>query len=174
MKENILEKPIIKISALKQALVIIIFISLTIAMPMIAHQYQLAGNIFLPMHFFVLAGGLIFGKKTGFIVGGLSPVIVFALSGRPSLALIPVMTLELAAYGFWAGYFREKELNSFTSIVLAMILGRVVLFLTAWVFLSGNPFIFLFSALNLGMVGIFLQLALIPFLIGLISNFRQN
>lgn len=173
MKENILEKPVIKIGFLKSALVIVVFTALAIIAPMIAHHFHLAGQIFLPMHFFVLTAGLVFGKKTGFFVGAISPIVSYSLSGMPLLNLVPLMTVEIAAYGFFAGYFREKGLDSFKSIILAMILGRLILFLGAWLILSANPAVYLFQALKLGVVGIALQLALIPFITNRINNYLK-
>ena len=171
MQENILEKPIIKVKTLKQLLVIVTFTALTIALPLLAHQYHLAGPIFLPMHFFVLAAGLIFGWKTGLVVGAISPIVSFGLSGMPPIALIPLMTLEIAAYGFFAGLLKEKGINTFTAIILAMVLGRVVLFFGVWVLLSTSPTVYFFQALKLGIVGITLQLALIPFLVRLVRKY---
>ena len=85
------------------------------------------------------------------------------------------MTLEIAAYGFIAGYIRQKfNAESFLSLSLALILGRVVLFFSAWVFLNAQPVAYLINAVKLGIPGVLLQLALIPFLVRLVQRYIKT
>jgi len=173
-KEEVINNLVIEKKLLKNFLVITIFTALSVALPFLAHHYHLAGTIFLPMHFFVLLAGLIYGRKIGFIVGALMPIISLTLSGMPPLSMIPVMSLEISAYGFFAGFFREKGLDSFTVLVLAIILGRIILFFSAWALLDVNPANFFFNALKLGIVGISLQLSLVPFLAHFVREYLRN
>lgn len=143
----------------------VFFVALAVAAPLLAHQFNLAGPIFLPIHFFVLAAGLLFGWRAGLIVGLLTPLISFVVSGLPVLALLPQITLEIMIYGLAAGFFRERlGLNLYLSLILAMVVGRIGLFLGVWVLASNpaGPLAGLEKVVSIGWPGILIQILLIP------------
>ena len=162
---NILEKSVVKLTALKLLMVVTIFTALSVALPLLCHQFNLAGPTFLPMHFFVLAAGLLFGWRAGLLVGFLTPLISYGTSSLPSVALLPTITLEVMAYGFFAGLMRERKVDFWLALILALIFGKAVLFFSAWLLMPVNPAAYLFNALRTGLPGLLLQLALLPFLV---------
>ncbi|MCD6599133.1 MAG: hypothetical protein J7L19_00975 [Dehalococcoidia bacterium] len=107
-----------------------LFVALSTATPWIFHQFHLAGPIFLPMHFFVLVAGLLFGWRAGLIVGLSTPIISFVISGMPAVVLLPQIIAEVSTYGLVAGILRERfNLRVIWSLIGAMIGGRLTLLL---------------------------------------------
>ncbi|MFH1366736.1 MAG: ECF transporter S component [Patescibacteria group bacterium] len=168
---NILERAIIKVTVLKQIMFIVIFTALSVALPWFCHQFNLAGPIFLPMHFFVLMAGLLFGWRVGLITGLLTPLASYAFSGMPIVAILPVIILEVMAYGFFAGWLREKKMDLWLTLILALVFGKTVLFFSAWIFMPVNPANYLFTAVKTGLPGILIQLALLPFLVKTVQKY---
>lgn len=159
------------------------FIVLDVAVPLVFHQFHLAGATFLPMHIFVLIAGLLFGWRAGLIVGLLTPIASYTVSGMPVLRILPQITIELAAYGLVAGILREKlNLRVIWSLLGAMIGGRLALSLGVIVVyltigrtysplgLEANPFLVVWSVIKQGWPGIVIQLALIPAIIWLVGK----
>lgn len=168
---NVLETPIIKLSVLKKALFIVIFTALSVALPWFCHQFNLAGPTFLPMHFFVLMAGLLFGWRVGLFVGFLTPLVSFLSSGMPPVILLPTITLEVMAYGFFAGLMREKKIDLWLGLILALIFGKLVLFFSAWLLMSVSPVNYLYNAVKTGLPGLLIQLALLPFLVRAVQRY---
>lgn len=168
---NILEKSIFKVSVLKQIMFIVIFTALSVALPAFCHQFNLVGPIFLPMHFFVLISGLIFGWRVGLMTGLLTPLVSFASSGMPLPSLMPMITLEVMAYGFFAGFLREKKIDLWLALILALVFGKTVLFFSAWILMSANPVNYVFTAIKTGLPGILIQLALLPFFVKTVQKY---
>lgn len=138
-----------------------VFVGLSVATPAIFHQFNLAGPKFLPMHIFVLLAGLLFGWRTGLIVGLLSPIMSYSITHMPAMAILPEVTLELAVYGLAIGLLREKSLNVWAALAGAMVLGR----------LARLAFTFDVGFIQMSWPGIVLQLALIPVIIYLLQKF---
>lgn len=150
------------------------FVSLAVFVPWLCHQFHLAGPKFLPMHFFVMIAGFLFGWRTGLLVGFLSPLMSYGITHLPSIVILPEVVLELAFYGLIVGILREKKANIWIALLGAMIFGRLVRLLFVFVFgLTTNPLeYFLIS-----WPGVLLQLALIPFFIFILQKFilgREN
>lgn len=158
----------------------LIFVSLAVATPWVFHQFHLAGPIFLPMHFFVLMAGLLFGWRAGLIVGLLTPIISFATSGMPAIVILPQIVIEISFYGLVAGILREKfNLRVIWSVIGAMLAGRLALLLVlSSLFLvtgavysplgvyegmgAQGPFAAFWSTVALSWPGIAIQLVSIP------------
>ncbi|MFH1841412.1 MAG: ECF transporter S component [Candidatus Nealsonbacteria bacterium] len=144
------------------------FVSLAVFMPWFCHQFQLAGPKFLPMHFFVLIAGFLFGWRTGLIVGAISPLMSYGISHMPPIAILPETVLELACYGFLIGILREKGFNVWVALFFAMLFGRLARLLLVLGFgLETNPM----NYFQISWPGIVLQLALIPLIIYLLQKF---
>jgi len=160
-----------------------VFVLAAVLVPWVFHQFHLAGPTFLPMHIFVLIGGLVFGWRAGLIIGLLTPLASYAVSGMPVLRLLPQIVIELSAYGLIAGILREKyNLRAIWSLLGAMIGGRLALLLALLTiyFVAGesysplgseaNPFVAFRSVIEQGWPGIVVQMVSIPVIIWLVGK----
>jgi ECF transporter, substrate-specific component len=99
-------------------------------LPAAAHLAGLPSQVLLPMHWPVILAGLCYGWRSGALIGLFAPLASFMLSGMPPPHILPAMSVELAAYGFLAGFARQGlRYGWFTSNAISLIGGRVV-FLT--------------------------------------------
>jgi len=174
----------IKYTDIRSYVFTFIFVSLSTATPWVFHQFHLAGPIFLPMHFFVLMAGLLFGWRAGLMVGLSTPIISFAISGMPAVVLLPQIIAEVSIYGLAAGILRERfNLQVIWSLIGAMVGGRLALLLvlsTAYLVkgatysplsvytvaaAEANPLASLWSTIALSWPGIIIQLISIPLVI---------
>ena len=131
----------------------------------------------LPMHIPVLLGGFFLGPVWGGLVGLLTPAASCLITGflMPAPMMPPFMMLELAGYGMLTGLFFQKlRLPTFPSLLLAMLGGRTIYFLSlvtalqllhlrlpfaasAWAAAAG--------AVVTGLPGIVVQMVVIPALL---------
>ena len=156
---------------LKRSAVTAISIALCIVLPLAFHMIPQGGKIFLPMHIPVLLCGLICGAPYGFLCGLVGPVLSSILTGMPPAGMLPSMTIELACYGLVAGLMirfiktDKRFLNLYSSLIIAMVLGRVVNGLVhAFIFSVGEYSIkmWLTASFVTSLPGIVIQLAIIP------------
>jgi uncharacterized membrane protein len=162
--------PILRVNNLGLVIFSVAFIALDVALPWLAHQFHVAGPVFLPMHLLVFTAALLFGWRVGLTVGLLTPLVSFSLSGMPLLSVLPLVTMEIASYGLFAGLLREKfRLNLLPALILAMFMGRVALGLTVLLLgLPVSPVEHVFSVTVTGFWGILIQIALVPPLVKLL------
>ena len=166
---------VLKYTDIRSYALIALFVLLNVAAPWAFHQFHLAGATYLPMHIFVLVAGLAFGWQAGLIVGLLTPLASYAVSGMPVLRILPQLLVELSAYGLLAGILREKfRLRVIWSLLGAMIGGRLMLLSAVLVIYlaSGgiysplgaetNPLFAVWSAIKQGWPGILIQVVLLP------------
>jgi hypothetical protein len=152
------------------------FLALAVALPIAFHfaasQIDLAGRVFLPMHFPVLLAGYLVGGRSGLVVGLLAPALSTVLTGMPPGDRIVPMTMELATYGAMAGLtYRQGGWNIFVSLITTMTLGRlmfgiglVLRGLAAGLSLGEAQF-YSVAMLAAGLPGVVLQLVLIPVIV---------
>ena len=96
-------------------------------LPAAAHATGLPVRMLLPMHWPVIFVGLCYGWRSGAIVGLSAPILSYLISGMPLPHILPSMTIELAVYGFLAGFARENlKLNWFAATAISLIGGRIV------------------------------------------------
>lgn len=96
-------------------------------LPAAAHLTGTPVRLVLPMHWPVILAGLVYGWRAGLLVGAAAPTVSYLLSGMPLPAVLPAMTLELAAYGFLAGLLRQRfHWNGFLCATAALAGGRLV------------------------------------------------
>ena len=161
-----------------------LFLALAIALPIAFHfaaqQIDVAGRVFLPMHFPVLLAGFIVGGRAGFIVGALAPALSTLLTGMPPADRVLPMSLELAAYGALAGLtYRRGGWNVYVSLIFSMIIGRLMfgvgqMLRALMIGLSLDQAEFYSMAvLAAGLPGIVLQLVLIPVIVKGIERKRR-
>ena len=154
----------------KQITLTALFIALGVIIPFVFHQIALSGRLFSPMHIPVLLAGILVGPLSGLIVGLSCPAISFLLTGMPPLYAVPLMSLELPAYGVSIGILIRWIKSPVLSLILAMIIGRLVFALGLVIFglflsLPYGPKEFIRISVVTGLPGIALQLILIPLLL---------
>lgn len=162
---------VLTFSTIKYYIFSAVFVGLAVATPTIFHQFNLAGPRFLPMHIFVLIAGLLFGWRTGLLVGLLSPLMSYSITHMPPMAILPETVLELSIYGLAIGLLRERNLNIWGSLISAMVLGRLARLVFVLAFGLHTNF---WQYLQMSWPGIVLQLALIPAVIYLLQRFLFN
>jgi len=149
---------------------------------------QAGGRMFLPMHLSVLLAGCFLGWKYGLLVGAVTPLLSFAITGMPPVPLLFLMVAELGFYGLASGIFnkllRSRQHGSLPRIALAVLLAQLcgraaylaVLFvLVKAVGLRGLPGPeTVFAAAAAGWPGILLQLALVPALVKALHRLRRG
>lgn len=103
-----------------------------LALPQIFHFAGLAaglgpalGETFLPMHLPVILAGMLLGPVVGHLVGLAAPVLSFLSAGMPAAAVLPFMTVELAAYGLLGGLLKNKRLALPIKLAAVQMGGRV-------------------------------------------------
>ncbi|HVP36405.1 MAG TPA: ECF transporter S component [Terriglobales bacterium] len=147
-----------------------LFISLGIIIPFLFHQIGLAGRIFSPMHFPVFFAGILIGPLSGAIVGFLSPILSFFLTGMPPPYAVPLMAFELPVYGLTIGLLvRHLKLPLIVNLLVSMIAGRIafalgIFIIGSFVKLPVSFATFLEASFITGLPGIFLQIIIIPLL----------
>ncbi len=174
---------VLKYTELRSYLFTAIFTLLNVAVPWVFHQFHLAGPTFLPMHIFVFVAALTFGWRFGLIVGLLTPLASYAISGMPQLLVLPQIVVEVSVYGLVAGLLREKfSLRVIWSLLGAILAGRLALLVAALVILviagqvfsptgvQSSPLLMVWSVIKQGWPGIALQLTLIPIALWLIAK----
>ena len=153
-----------------------IFLALGVLLPFFTGQIPRRGSLLQPMHLPVFLCGLLCGWQYGLAVGGILPLLRFALFGMPKIFPTGIaMSFELAAYGLIAGalYAREKKLGMaalYRSLICAMVGGRVIWGSVQALLsgIAGAAFtwkMFLSGAIVTAIPGIVLQLALIPVIV---------
>ncbi|MBM4446167.1 MAG: ECF transporter S component [Chloroflexi bacterium] len=173
----------LKYNDIRSYVLTVMFVALAVFMPWAFHQFHLAGPTFLPMHIFVLIAGLLFGWRAGLVVGLLTPLVSYFISGMPVLNVLPQIIIELSAYGFIAGILRQKyNLRTIWSLLGAIIGGRMMLLLAILLiyFIAGtsysplgleaNPFVSFWSTIKQGWPGIVVQLVSIPIIVWLVEK----
>ena len=137
-----------------------IFISFGIILPIIFHQINFGGKIFLPMHIPIIISGLLTGRKNGILVGAF------------------IMLFELSVYGFFSGYYYEKTSNIYFSMIVSMFLGRITSGVVVWILIyifnysiNLHPVEYVKISTITGVPGIIIQLLLIPIIVNILKNY---
>ncbi len=163
-----------KLSLSIKAAATVLAIVAAVALPQLFHvigavsgQGTMLGVAFLPMHLPIIFVGLIAGPAAGAIAGAAAPLASFLLSGMPMLAMLPLMMVELFAYGLVAGLLREVKLPSLVKVAIVQLAGRVVLTaataIAVFAFGSSKTVAATWTSdLAAGLPGLALQWALIP------------
>ncbi len=140
-----------------------------VALPRIFHILagESAGATFLPMHIAVLIAALTFGTISSTIVAGSSVIFSYLLTGMPSIARLPYMLIELVIYAVILSLF-NKKFNSYISLILTIILGRVlyagILFVSVNMLGLSSYGISVIESVKMGIPGIIVQLICVPFI----------
>ena len=160
-----ISKTTLPLSGLRAYSFQVILLGAVVAVPWIAHLSGAPVRYLLPMHWFVILAGLVYGWRSGALVGFLAPIVSYLITGFPLPYILPSMTVELFAYGLVVGFLCEKtKLNPWLSVVIALIAGRSV-FITSIIFgnlYATNRMEYLLTALMPGIFAALGQIALLP------------
>lgn len=106
-----------------------VLLALCILLPFLTFQQQQLGNMFSLIHIPVLLCGFVCGWQYGLIVGLMAPLLRHFFVGMPPFDAAVLMTIELAAYGAFAGVLYKsmpkKNVSIYVTLILSMILGRL-------------------------------------------------
>ena len=147
----------------------ILLLSAAWLLPAVIHLAGLPVRSLLPMHWPAIVAGLCYGWRSGAAIGALAPILSYALSGMPRPEVLPSMTLELAAYGFFAGYVLQVLQRGRLQAALASVIGGRLVFLAVMVFTGAitTPLpTYLENAMVPGVLAAVLQVATLPLLAG--------
>ena len=152
--------------------VAIVLVALAVGLPQIAHIAggAAAGAKWMPMYLPVLLAGCLLGWHWGLGIGILSPIISYGFttlalsSAMPTLARLPYMALELAAFGGVSGAFckliEKNSLFAFPAVLSAQVAGRAVYLI--YNLIAGKGFAELWQSVETGLAGLYLQAVLVP------------
>jgi len=141
-----------------------LLVTTAVLLPSLCHLTGAPVRTLLPMHWPVLLAGLLYGWRGGLIVGAVSPLASFALSGMPPAQLLPFMGFEMAVYGFCAGFARQiLRFNAWIAVLSAIAAGRTALLGAQFIFGArhGGSGVWL-TALLPGIPAALAQTALLP------------
>ena len=183
--ENAIKSTVVFKTVKTKTLATIGAIIAAVALPQLLHIIGLVSNMgtalgetFLPMHIAILAAGLLGGGTVGFISGAIAPLISFALTGMPTVYMLPFMIIELAFYGLICGLLANKNMPTLAKLLIAQIGGRMVraVFIVGAFYLLGSKIApsVIWTSIAAGLPGLILQWALIPLLIYYINTKSQN
>ena len=151
------------------------FLALAFVMPFLTGQIPQIGSMLCPMHIPVLLCGFFCGAPWGLGVGFIAPLLRSFTLGMPYMFPTAFcMAFELAAYGFVAGWLHNKlprnKGNVYTSLLLAMVSGRIVWGVVMFACMGFDVSAFGLQAFLAGAVlnavpGIVLQIVLIPIIV---------
>jgi len=179
-----MSKPRLSVKA--QTLAAILAVIGAVAVPQLFHAMGAVsglgtslGETFLPMHLPIILVGLIAGPYAGAISGLLGPLASHLMTGMPGSAMLPIMMIELCAYGALAGLLGNVKMPNIAKVLLAQIGGRAVRAAAVLiaVYAFGNESIKVASIWNsviIGVPGLVLQWSLLPLLMYRIENLKKN
>ena len=162
-----------KVSIKVQTLAALCAIALAVAIPQIFHLAGSAagvgsalGEIFLPMHLPIMLVALFAGPYAGAAAGLLAPLVSFLLTGMPSSLMLPYIMIELCVYGIACGAMRNVKCPTVLKVLTAQVAGRAVravaILLGVFAFGSTVSPEIIFKSIVVGLVGIALQLIIVP------------
>lgn len=168
-----------------QLLASVIAMAFAVALPQLFHLAgkhaavgTSLGEIFLPMHLPIIAVGLIAGPIAGALAGFTAPFISALLTGMPLPLMLPIIAVELCAYGAMAGYLKNKELPCVLKVFIVQLFGRILrgafIAVLVYAFDYGVSAKIIYSSTITGIIGIILQLAVIPSIIFAVDKAKKN
>jgi len=160
---------VLKFTDIRFYIFVTAFVAMNIAIPWACHYISpSAGPTFLPMFFFSLLAGLLFGWRAGLLVGLITPLLSFSISGMPLLTRLPHIAIENAIFGLSAGLLRESfKLSVRWTLIGAIVLGHLALGLAVLAINWGevSPFSQVWQVIRQGWPGIAIQLVCLPLVV---------
>jgi hypothetical protein len=177
----------LKLADVRAYIIIAVFVALSVLAPWAFHQFHLAGATYLPMHFFIFIAALAAGWQAGAIVGLVTPLASYFVSGMPASNILPQVAIEVTVYGLLAGLLRQKfHLNVVWSLLGAMVGGRLALLASVTIIqlITGNvysplgpaatPSAAVWNTIAQSWPGMVAQLAIIPLGFWLFSRYTNR
>ncbi len=159
------------------------FIAIGWLLPFLTGQIPTIGSMLLPMHIPVLLSGFILGPFYGLLIGFITPITRALVFGMPPLYPVSIiMAFELATYGLVSGFlfhiiskrFNQSLFNVLSTLVIAMVCGRIVWGVASYFILSINGTftfsMFISGAFVTAWPGIVIQIMIIPLIIQLLIH----
>ena len=179
MKNSVLTKH--SLSVKRKTVLTLAFVALSVALPWIFHALghvlnigTSVGEIFLPMHIFVMVAGFVLGPVWGGGVGIASVTLSFMITNMPTAVMLPFIAVELCAYGIFAGVIRNMRFNSVLKVAAVQIFGRLVkaavIIVAINFFASPVQAKIIYTSIVTGLPGIALQLLAVPFIVKKINE----
>ncbi len=146
------------------------FIAAAVILPQFFHFFGL-GATFLPMFLPVFAGAMLLRWKYALVLGIISPLVSWLLTGMPPIIppVLPVLLVELSSSALLISLLRFRwKRQTLLSLIVAILWDRLLLFflvyLIAPLFGLTHP---LFSAVLIisGLPGIILMFLFIPWFV---------
>lgn len=175
MLDNVLAKRhcSFKVRLTVKSAVTLAAIALAVALPELFHLLgrvtdigTALGETFLPIHIAVFAVSFIAGPVAGLVTGLAAPAISFALSGMPSVVMLPYMIVELAAYGGVSGLLANVKMPTILKLLIAQVAGRglraVAICIGAYAFGSPVNVSVIWTSIVAGLPGLILQWIILP------------
>ncbi|MEG1393080.1 MAG: methyltransferase domain-containing protein [Christensenellaceae bacterium] len=151
----------------RHLLISALLIAVGLILPMFFHGAS-AGAVFLPMQIPILIAGFLLPLPWTIGVAVLTPILSFLITGMPPLyPVLPLMIFELITYGAAVCMLSRKlRLNIYFSLLLAMGMGRAVLFamssIMSALFASFDSIAYFIGAITIGLPGMLIQIVFIP------------
>ena len=152
-----------------------LFLSIAFILPFFSGQIPEIGQMLCLMHIPILLCGFICGWKWGMMIGFITPISrSLFLSAPPLYPSAIAMSFELATYGFAAGLFYQilpkNKLNTYISLIISMIIGRIVWGIAMYILLNVKGGMFTFSSFIGGSIvnaipGIIIQIIFVPLVV---------
>lgn len=173
----------VKLPLVKKALYLFLTVVSAVILPQIVHAAgvitgtgAVIGQILMPMYFPVLIFGLCAGPVAGAATGIISPLISFAVTGMPAASVLPFITLELFAFGLFAGIFNNIKISPVLKVLSVQLISRFlrVLATVAAVYLFKNASVGItatVSGMLMGIPGMLLQLLSVPYIVKKVGRF---
>ena len=174
-----------KKGVVKKTVLSALFLAIGMVLPLFTGQIKEIGDSLLPMHIPVMLCGLLCGPGFGAAIGLGLPFLRSVTFGMPPIYPNAVwMALELATYGLVIGLasrgLKIKGVwNTYLSLIIAMLSGRVVWGIAKAVLLGVGGRAFTVSMFIVGgfvdaAIGILLQLILIPTVVVLVKKLQRR
>ncbi len=179
MKNSALIKP--SMSAKRKTVLTFAAIASSVAFPWLLHALghvlhigTNVGEIFLPMHIFVMAAGFVLGPVCGAVAGITAPVLSFMITSMPTAVMLPFMVIELSAYGILSGVVSNMRFSSVLKVGTVQFFGRlmkaVAIIIAISFFDSPLQAKIIYTSVIMGLPGIVLQLLTVPFIVKKINE----
>lgn len=175
-----------RLSVKAQALSALIAVIAAVALPQILHLLGAAsglgsslGEIFLPMHLPIMLVGLMAGPFAGAAAGLVAPLLSSLLTSMPGAGILPFMMIELCVYGFAAGALRSVNIPTVLKVLITQVAGRAVragaICLAVYAFgYEKIGVAVIWTSITMGLIGIALQLVIIPLVMYRLNGNKQK
>ena len=160
----------------KKTVYLMITVASALVLPQIVHALGVSigvgpalGQVLMPMYIPVLILGFCAGPVAGAVSGIVSPILSFWITGMPSAALLPFITIELLACGLFSGLFKRLKINSLLQVLSVQLLSKILrlaaVFAAVYIFRSASVgVVATLKAMLISFPGMLIQLFVVPFI----------